>query len=64
MSEKIKNEERENLLHEVEDMYLGETSAAGIANPSVISIVACGPVITLVTRGVYCPINTINTIKK
>lgn len=57
MSEK-KNEERENLLNEVEDMYLGENSAAGI-NPSVLSIVACGPVITLITRGVYCPITTI-----
>ena len=59
MFDQKKIEERESLLKEVDDMYLGENSAAGIINPA-LSLVACGPVITVITRGVYCPIPKFN----
>ena len=51
MSEKNVTE-RDSLLKETEDMYLGEEAGGASV---VASLVACGPIITtVITRGIIC----------
>ncbi len=58
MSEKNVTE-RDSLLNEAEDMYIGEEAGGAIVRP-ISSLLACGPILS---RGVICNPITI-TIKK